>query len=120
MATKQMSDFINYAETVLSDWDMCDKLWPNHSKNERDYDIEGINFNYIYHRYNYSFKDRFTYMWYNTPTFTNELLYTLASHYMKKVSLDREQSTVLFQFITINFKQYVIDTWDSCGKLTST
>jgi hypothetical protein len=91
--------FVIWSGNSLKEFDFCDRLFSNHSKpTEKDWDINDVShFNYIYHRYNLMFKDKFIAFIINTPTFKNEILNTLLKEYKNN-----------FKSETINLKYFDI------------
>ena len=65
-------------------------MWPDFSNGTEDFDIGGP-YNYVFHRYNMSFKNNFVAMLYSTPTYKKRITYKLCSEYIKTNIHDNEK-----------------------------
>jgi hypothetical protein len=107
--------FVLWCEDRLKSWIFCDRIFPNHTQNSEDWDIPGVKFNYVYHRYNIMFKDNIASMLNSTPTFRREIYYGLVREYGVDKTLTMADLSVLMPMIELN--DFIENTlWDIKSK----
>lgn len=83
-----MDEFVGFAlwaSELLRSRPECIRLWPEHTKDEDDWDLGG-QFNYVYHRYRMFGGNCFLSFLRSTPTFRDSIVGRLKQEYGKPVT----------------------------------
>jgi len=109
MSEKAFMRCISWSENKLTDWNFCNELWSDMTKESEDWDLGG-KFNYVYHRYNQSFKNHLIHMLYNTPTYRDIIFSKLSIKYMKEH--EDNDFFIYFRRLSLDLNQYLLDNWN--------
>lgn len=103
-------DFACYYDWVnkkFQDWDFCNEMWPDHTKDEDDTDLVGKKYNYVYHRYNTMFVNRPASFFESTRNMTHGLFVRYAKETGNTIPLSNMKSChCVVQYLEANVPRF--------------